>query len=205
MKAVREKPVRELDVRRIAYTVFQGAQGGKNKQGTVALLTSPIEGEGVSYVSRLLCQQLAGDQVGRAIYCTLADLACSPLELELDTLYLLTDSRFWTLSGSDRAAQSAWEFNPAIREARIAALRRRFDYVVLDCPAVSHSSDISSVASLVDAVLLVIGAGSSTKRQIAYAQQVIAECGGLLRGCVLNRRTYPIPEAIYGLLAGGSR
>ena len=199
------KAAREIDLRRITYAVFQNTKGGNSRQGTIVAITSPLQGEGVTHVSRLLCRELATDQLGRTLYCTVDALAHSPLELELESFYILTDGHLWTLAGSDVAAKSAWEFKPTIRQARMEALRRRFDYVILDCPAVAESSDVVSVAPLVDAVLLVVGAGRSTKRQIDYAQHVIAQCGGQLRGCVLNRRTYPVPSVIFNFLQGHSR
>ncbi len=198
------KVARELNVKRITYALFQQAKSSNTKLGTVVAITSPLEGEGVTHVSRILCHELAGDQYGRTLYCTVDSLANAPLEADTESSCLMTDDRFWMLASANAAAKSAWEFKPAVRQARIDVLRRRFDYVIIDCPAVGKSSDVAAVASLVDAVLLVVAAGCSSKHHINFAQKVIAECGGMLRGCILNRRTYPVPSLVYNLLKGGS-
>lgn len=200
-----QQMVKAHNLRRITYSVFQSTEDEKGKQGKVVAITSSIRGEGVTYVSRLLCRDLAGDQFGRTLYCTSDALANASLAHGSEDHYSVTDAGYWTLTSSDAGAASSWDFNPSVRSARLETLRKRFDYIVLDCPAISEAGDLAGVGSLADSILLVVGAGQSTKQQLAYTQQVISELGGTLQGCVLNRREYFVPSRIYRMLKGGSR
>lgn len=200
-----QQMVKAQNLRRITFSVFQSPEDGASKHGKVVAITSPLRGEGVTYVSRLLCRELAGDQFGRTLYCTAEAIANASLEHGSEDHYSVTDAGYWTLTSSDGGAASAWDFNPAVRCARLETLRKRFDYIVLDCPAICQGGDLSGIGSLADSILLVVGAGRSNKQQLAYAQQVIAESGGTLQGCVLNRREYPVPNALYRWLKGGPR
>jgi Mrp family chromosome partitioning ATPase len=112
---------------------------------------------------------------------------------------------YWTLKSRQNGARSAWDFNPLVRCARLERLRCEFDYVIVDCPAICGSCELSALASLTDSVLLVVAAGKSTRQQMLYAKQAIADSGGWLQGCILNRRTYPIPNLLYRMLKGGAR
>ena len=190
---------------RLTYSVFQSSEEGRSKHGRVVAMTSAARGEGVTYVARLLCREVSADHLGKTLYCTAGAIASAPLEHESDDLYVRSDAGYWILSSSKSCSSSSWAFNPSVRCARLEILRRRFDYIVLDCPAICEGGDMAGVAPLVDSILLVVAAGRSTKQQLAYAQQVISQSGGSLVGCVLNRRGYPIPPTIFRLLKGGSR
>ncbi|MEO5509659.1 MAG: capsular biosynthesis protein, partial [Longimicrobiales bacterium] len=67
----------------------------------------------------------------------------------------------------------------------IADARERFDWVILDTPPVGLISDASLLASLVDGVLLVIGAGATPCLAV---QRAVSEFGAdRIIGVVLNR------------------
>ncbi|HEY0786654.1 MAG TPA: hypothetical protein VGD62_12350, partial [Acidobacteriaceae bacterium] len=135
---------RKLDVKRITYALFQGA--GARKQGIVVAMTSPLPGEGVSYVAQLLAREVAGDALSRTLYCTVEALANAPLEAGGKDPFLPSAAGYWTLSADDAAAKSAWAFHLPVRQARLNAVRERFDYVILDCAAVAASSEVAGVA-----------------------------------------------------------
>jgi len=81
-----------------------------------------------------------------------------------------------------------------------AALRNRYDCVLLDCGGLDSSVDLLRLAPAADGVVLVVEAGRAGKEQINRAAQVIAEAQGTLLGFVLNKRRYPIPNWLYRLL-----
>jgi len=81
-----------------------------------------------------------------------------------------------------------------------AALRNRYDCVLLDCGGLDSSVDLLRLAPATDGVVLVVEAGRAGKEQINRAAQVIAEAQGTLLGFVLNKRRYPIPNWLYRLL-----
>jgi capsular exopolysaccharide synthesis family protein len=69
--------------------------------------------------------------------------------------------------------------------AIVADARRQFDWVIIDTPPVGLISDASLLASLVDGVLLVIGAGSTP---YAAVKRAVDEFGAdRIAGIVLNR------------------
>ena len=81
-----------------------------------------------------------------------------------------------------------------------AALRDRYDCVLLDCGGLDSSVDLLRLAPAADGIVLVVEAGRAGKEQINRAAQMIAEAQGTLLGFVLNKRRYPIPNWLYRLL-----
>ena len=201
---MRLEGIQQPDMRRISVAVFQdGGVESSRRSSRIVAVTSPIRGEGVSYVSRMICSELSRDTARRTLYCTTEALARLPLarDHDLESLCVRNSQNYWELMPGDESTVG-WEFDVKARRAAIDKLTRLFSCVILDCPAVSGSPDISLVANLVSSVLLVVGAGSSTKSQVVHAEQVIVSSGGSLSGCILNRRTYPIPAKLYKLLKG---
>ncbi len=85
-------------------------------------------------------------------------------------------------------------------QTRVAELRAEFDYVLIDLPPVNLYADAVTLGQLTDGVILVLGA-NSTRREAARKAKETIEAGGLkLLGAVLNKRTFPIPQAIYSRL-----
>jgi capsular exopolysaccharide synthesis family protein len=79
----------------------------------------------------------------------------------------------------------------------LEAMRRTFDFIVLDGPPVFRSSETRLLASKVDATILVICSGK-TRKQVAYrAIQELETAGGKVLGTVVNRRKYYIPDWLY--------
>jgi hypothetical protein len=199
----------EIDLRRITFSIFQDPADaekeadnfGRNPSGRVIVVTSPISGEGVTYVAKQMCKELSRDPKRRTLYCTIDALSHIPAheEDEIERRCLLTVAGFWTLSSrSDDVTD--WDFDPVARRAVLDPLRRSFDYVIVDCPAVCTSADVASVAGLVNSCLIVVGAGMSTRKQLLYSEQLISSSGGTLGGCILNRRQTPIPKLVERLL-----
>ena len=78
-----------------------------------------------------------------------------------------------------------------------AELRQRFDYVLFDSGSVLGTAETSMLAPSVDGVVLVIRANRTKREVVAKAEKLIRFSGGSVIGTVLNRRTFPIPDAIY--------
>ncbi len=98
---------------------------------------------------------------------------------------------------STRAPQ--WQLVPCSdwQGQSVRALRDTFDYVLLDCPALSISSDVLILAPQVDGVVLVVEAERTTREQVQRACRQISMSGGEVLGFVLNKRKYLIPETVY--------
>lgn len=75
-----------------------------------------------------------------------------------------------------------------------------FDFVLIDAPAISTGQRGMRLGQSLDGVFLVVEAGKTKREQIEHAQRHFAASGARLLGVILNRRTYPIPEALYKIL-----
>lgn len=76
-------------------------------------------------------------------------------------------------------------------------LAQRFDYVLFDVGPVLSQPEAGILASSVDGVVLVVRAHRTKREVLAKAEKSIRFNGGSVIGSVLNRRSFPIPEAIY--------
>ena len=79
----------------------------------------------------------------------------------------------------------------------VQALRIIFDYVLIDCPALSVSDDAAILASSVDGVVVVVEADKTNQEQISRTRQTLEMANGKLLGLVLNKRQYPVPKWLY--------
>jgi hypothetical protein len=95
-----------------------------------------------------------------------------------------------------------WEDGVNYRKECLQALGNIFRLVLLDVPSIRESSDIRSIAPLVDGVIVVVEANRTTTRQLRRLTETIEDEGGTIFGVLLNKRTYPIPEPIYKYLEG---
>lgn len=70
----------------------------------------------------------------------------------------------------------------------LGVLRRNFDSVVMDCPAVDSSSSAAGIAAMADAAVLIVEAGRTTREQIQHDQRALQLSGIKLEGSILMRR-----------------
>lgn len=158
---------------------------------------------GASYATRALARNLArsGKRVlladGRSL---LAALAGDQPDLLSQCLFT-EEPRVWRLARNKRPLPPRAPDEPTL-ERRLEPLWREMDCLLLDLGAVTASGEIGRFAPELDDLLLVVAAGESKQSQIAYAQRLIAHSGGKLTGCILNKRTYPLPERLFRALYG---
>ena len=92
----------------------------------------------------------------------------------------------------------AWQDNPdATAEfglGNVQALRLVFDYVLIDCPALSVSDEAALLASSVDGVVLVVEAGRTRQAQIRQTTQTLEMAKGKILGLVLNKQRDTTPR-----------
>ena len=72
-----------------------------------------------------------------------------------------------------------------------------FDYVIFDGAALLAASDTALMASLFDAVVLVVSFGRTTWEALAQAQTRLHRLGATAIGAVVNRKPRHIPEGLY--------
>jgi Mrp family chromosome partitioning ATPase len=77
------------------------------------------------------------------------------------------------------------------------ALGPRYDWIILDGPAVLEAPDAPALAALADGVVVVIEAGRIKRPVLHRATDLLRKARAPLIGSVLNRRRLEIPEFLY--------
>lgn len=85
-------------------------------------------------------------------------------------------------------------------QRRLVHLRSEFHFVLIDSPPINLYADAISLARLADGVVLIIHANTTRREAARKAKATLESADVRLLGAVLNRRTFPIPEALYSLL-----
>ena len=81
----------------------------------------------------------------------------------------------------------------------ISPIKQDYDFILIDCPALTKSADAILVAPQTDGVFLVVAAGETRRSEIHRARALLREASGNLAGLVLNKRTYPVPKSLFKL------
>jgi protein-tyrosine kinase len=106
-------------------------------------------------------------------------------------------SNLWLITAGAIGKEPNGALNAARLRARFSELRQEFDVILMDTPPASSYADALLLGQLADGIILVVGS-NSTRREPARIAKVSFEAAKIpMLGAVLNRRTYPIPEAIY--------
>jgi capsular exopolysaccharide synthesis family protein len=109
----------------------------------------------------------------------------------------VSDEPLFLLSTGALAPDSPSLLSSERMRTRMAELRNEFQYVLVDIPPLSRHAEALSVARMTDGVIMVLEA-ESTRREAARAAAANLRSAGVpILGAVLNKRTYPIPEAVY--------
>jgi Mrp family chromosome partitioning ATPase len=191
-------------------TVFQVTDSQGKLRNRIVAFTSATPGEGVSYVVDLVAKELAAQTQNRVVRVdasALHDLHLADAnqisryceETEIDNLVTLSAPREATVqvAGRDSRMASDWDSVPEYRANCLKALRWNFDYVLIDCPSPAVSSDVTTLAPIVDGMTVVVKAAQTRRGQIQRCQQMIESVGGNFLGFVLNQRQYPVPNWLY--------
>jgi Mrp family chromosome partitioning ATPase len=96
--------------------------------------------------------------------------------------------------------QGAVALNDLMRLCDIPAmmerLRSRFDYVLIDGPAISAHSDVALLAAQTDGVILVAQQNETKCARLDEARSALQSAQAKILGVVLNRRREALPKAI---------
>ena len=162
---------------------------------TADLLSTTCDGS-VCLVDANLRSPSLHDYMGVSVSRGLADLV-SDRALDLkDVVSQIDGTQLWVLpaghtlgSTDDCLAQS-----DKMRD-RINEIRRRFDYVLIDVPAVSICNDAAAIGQASDGVILVVRAGSARRDVVRRITGELASSGTRLLGAILNDYTSPLPRS----------
>jgi protein-tyrosine kinase len=80
---------------------------------------------------------------------------------------------------------------------RLAQLREKFEYMLIDAPGTSVCGDAQLLGLVADAAILVIEANSTRRLTARKAKESLDAAGVRLLGTVLHNRSFPIPEKLY--------
>jgi len=112
----------------------------------------------------------------------------------------LNRNNLWLLTGGAATTDGqSWIGSQALR-SRMAELRAKFDFVLIDAPAVTQSGDAVTWGHMGDGVVMVLGANATRRESAHWAATELAAARVRVIGSVLNKRTFPIPEKVYSKL-----
>ncbi len=163
----------------LLYSIFQQPRERQEK-GLVVAVTSACSGEGVSYVTRRIADQLEEHSPGSVLLVNISELHRNLRAFPEN----LSDMNAW---------RSSWQY----RRDCIARWRGQFEYVIMDCPSLAFSGDATGITRLVDGTLLVVEANRTRKQQLQHAERQLQLAGGNVIGYILNKRRYLVPGWIY--------
>lgn len=80
---------------------------------------------------------------------------------------------------------------------RLHELRKEFDFVLIDAPALNLCSDAVALGRTADGVVVVVEADSTRRESALKGLDSLREAHIDVLGAVLNQRTFPIPDFVY--------
>lgn len=108
-------------------------------------------------------------------------------QTDIDNLLILSAAARGERVATESFARIAgWHSNPQIRLAYLNTLRGNFDYVIIDCPALSASSDVKALAPNIHGVVVVVESNRKRVRRGHASQDVVEFSGGKFLGYILN-------------------
>lgn len=109
----------------------------------------------------------------------------------------LNNTNLWLLSCGSLTEGGPGALNSDRLKARLEDLRKEFDYVLIDVPPLNQHADVAAIGKLADGVVLVLEANSTRKEAAVRVMENLQGMEIRVLGAVLNKRTFPIPEALY--------
>lgn len=184
-------------------------------RGRAVVVAGLESGNGASWISARMAEVLAS-QVSGSVCVVDANLRAPGLHKEfgVPNHYGLTDAlqvsdpirRFvtslsrpnlWLLScGAELDGMHNMLGSDRMR-AILPELQREFDYVLIDAPPLETSDDSLMLGRCAEGIVLVLRAHCSRRETARKAVRDLEHASVRVLGAVLNRRTFPVPEAIY--------
>jgi Mrp family chromosome partitioning ATPase len=177
--------------------LFRIVQQSKEKKDTgfVIALTSPTPGAGVSHITTALTDALnkSGGQYALAIDCKHLNADSHDSSSSLDLERRLDLESLWQMQ-SPAGSYDSWYGVQDRLDIALDNLRRKYRYILVDCPSLKESQDAIRLAPYADGVVLVVEANRTQREQLLYAERTIEGAKGRILGHVLNKRSYVIPN-----------
>jgi capsular exopolysaccharide synthesis family protein len=128
--------------------------------------------------------------------CGLADavLGSGPIR---NFAHQLNGGNLWLITCGSRTTDPHTLLTSNRLQSRLAELRAEFDYVLLDGPPLNLYADATLLGRLAEGAVLVLQANSTRREAARKAKESLGSAKVHLLGAVLNKRTFPIPGALY--------
>jgi len=174
-----------------------GGSEGNLHNRVVAFTSASLEAD-VSYVVQSFAKNLAATTRKRVVIVdarALHDLEPADANSVLQQCAQTDIDNLLTLSATGRGGHvstepprriAGWHSSPQIRQTYLKTLRGNFDYVIIDCPALSASSDVKALAPDIHGVVVVVEAKRKRVRRTHTLQHVVECLGGKFLGYILN-------------------
>ena len=178
--------------------IFEADDSEGNLHNRVVAFTSASPEADVSSVVQSLARNLAAKTKKRVVIVdarALHDLEPADSRNVLRQCAQTDADNVLILSAASRGSRVAtekttrivgWHSSPQIRQAYLKSLRSNFDYVIIDCPALSVSSDVKALAPNVYGVAVVVESRRKRVRRRHTSQHIVESAGGKFLGYILN-------------------
>ena len=105
-------------------------------------------------------------------------------------------------SGEPKSRKQAtlWQSEETFRQDCLQLLRSYFNHILIDCHSLSVPTTLTLMAKLIDGVVIVASAGQTRRDEMQRVERVVEMAQGKVLGFVLNKRKYPIPKWLYGMI-----
>jgi protein-tyrosine kinase len=105
-------------------------------------------------------------------------------------------SNLWVMTCGSLLNGSA-ELDFSRLRTRVEELRREFDFLLVDAPAVNAHPTALLLGQLADGLVMVIEANVTRRETAQTAKQELELAGVSVVGAILNNRTFSIPDSLY--------
>jgi Mrp family chromosome partitioning ATPase len=180
--------------------------------GYVIAVAANVPGEGSSFVSYNIARILAASLGRRTLWIDANFLSPNPIlrHREDDTFagHLIApadadlrrvDGRFTLMPGGERLASLKADMADNTRQV-FAALRRQYEFVIVDCPPVLEAVEAAWLGAAADGMVVVVEARRLKSQVINHGLRSLLDQKVNVLGTVLNRRRFDLPKAIYDRL-----
>jgi Mrp family chromosome partitioning ATPase len=106
-------------------------------------------------------------------------------------------NNLWLLSSGSQRDDSLNLLNSDRMKERMTELRNEFSFVLIDAPPLNVYADGMAVGRLTDGVVLVLEANATRRESALRVTESLRTAKIPVLGAVLNKRTFPIPAALY--------
>jgi Mrp family chromosome partitioning ATPase len=201
----------DLTLRLVQQIFLQQAQGSPR----MVVFAGIDHGNGCSQIATSVAETLAGNApgavclveanfrspalpgiLGTTNYHGLTDALLEEGSIRSFTMPVCNDT-LWLLSSGPLAADSPNLLSSERMKARVAELRREFDFVIVDAPPMTRYADAIALGQLSDGIVLILEAESTRQEAARMAVENLRSSKVPILGAVLNKRTFPIPEGLY--------